>query len=360
MDPDGDYRENDSGVAASAADADLPPSANDGVNAPSSSPAVPTARRVHGTHYGSSATDVGNGHHFSTQGAQRLSVVAVSASAASAFAAAESTGGGVVGRGPMRSSTRVKVDRATASGEGGCGGSSTRVVRAGGGAAARRTRHGKSTVATTPGGADFATDGAGDDRASGGGGNVDGTTSWNSSSAVRISSNGVSGGGGGNGDNAAVSAKPGAFRVLRGGTAAAVASSVGANERNHGSGSAGGASGSGDPPHQRSPAARVVARRPSVVAPTSAAGAEGEHQGLGGSGVLGGAPKVGRGVQPARVVGRHQQQRSDAGAGAGSIGRRRDEAGGRGVVEGVAVAASVILDRRDVLRQVNEDSWCSR
>ncbi|CBJ26850.1 OSJNBb0002J11.18 [Ectocarpus siliculosus] len=243
------------------------------------------------------------------------------------------------------SSARVKVDRGAAADSG--GGGSGRVLRPGGGAPARRTRPPGRAPAAHDGTMDVADNGnafsfgAGSafDAVGGGGGGGDGSKNRSASSALRVAGGG--GGGGSEGEVAATmmpaTAKSGAFRVPRGGVSETVTRVP--------------AAASGDALHQRFPAARVVARRSSVV---PAAGGEGEPQSFDAPGALGGVSKGERGVQPARVVGRQQQQRLDASA----VGRREEEAGesraDRGGAMRAVVAAPVVLDRRHVLRQMDD------
>lgn len=236
------------------------------------------------------------------------------------------------------------------------------MARAGGGAPARRIR---PVGPAAQEGAGLAADsaffgttsigegtGTADADVGGGGGAGGGVKNWSAPpSALRVAGgSGVAGGGNG-GDNSATATTmvSGAFRVPRGGNAAAGAAAPSATAV-FGSMSDGGG-GVGDPSHQRTPATRVAARRPSV------AGAEEEQQGFGGSSGPGSvASKAGRAV---RAAGRHQQQpqlqpqRFDAGA----VERQGGEAAGKRA-EGApmrmraGVAASVVLDRREVLRQV--------
>eukprot|EP00903_Cladosiphon_okamuranus_P018792 g17287.t1 len=334
------------GVAADAAAAR--PGTTD-LQAPQPS-AASTTRRMHGTYHGSSAPNGGGGY----QPPQRQRRPLASDATADADSTERSGDGLVAGRAAARSSTRmkVKVDSSAASGEG-----NARVLR---GAPARRTRPGKLTVQNgvhPPSPGDDAGDGDGDDfGASGGGDGADGSRYWDSLSALRVADGGAAGGvrvaGDATAASAASTAKIGAFRVPRVGITAATSASETARVSG-----GGGGSGNGEPSHQRSPATRVVARRQVAVAPAAAAGGGGDRQGFGGSGTLGAASKVGRGAQLTRVVGRHQQQRLDGDG--GMTGRQREEAGDRRA-EAVPMRAvvspsvSVVLDRRDVLRQMDE------
>eukprot|EP00752_Nemacystus_decipiens_P012648 g11203.t1 len=281
-----------------------------------------------------------------------------SAATADATATEEpSSGAGpVAGRGAARSSARTKADgsAAAASGDG-----SARVLRAGGGAPARRTRAGRLTARdgvdpagdANPAFQSTASAPASEDAAAAAAvSGADGCKNWDSLSALRVAGGGVARSGG---EPAAVAAtaKMGACRVPRGGNAAAAGASETARVL--------GGSGSGEPSHQRAPATRVVVRRPSVVAPASAAGGRADQQGFGGSGAIGGALKVGRGVQPARVVGRQPQQQQQQRLDGGMTGRHGEESGDKraeGVPMRAAVSSSVsvVLDRRDVLRQMDE------
>lgn len=331
------------GVATSADAAAATPS----VQAPPPSAAW-AARRMHGTHHGSSVTRGGGGH----QPPQRRPL----ASNATADATStESSGGGLVaGRATVRSSTRMKVDSFAASGEGS--------ARASRGAPARRTRPGRLTAQDGVDPADDAdpasfgtTAPASDDAGDGaGGGGADGSRHWDSLSALRVAGGSAAGGGGVAGDAtaAASTAKTGASRVPCGNSTAAASASETARVFG-----GGGGSGSGDPSHQRAPATRVVARRPSVVAPAAAASGGGKQQSFGGPGTLGGASKVGWGAHPTRVVGRQQQQHQHQRMDGGMTGRQGEEAGDRRqeavpMRAAVSASVSVVLDRRGVLRQV--------
>ncbi|CAN0210355.1 unnamed protein product, partial [Ectocarpus sp. 8 AP-2014] len=303
--------------------------------------AAAVARRVHGTHHGAPSSTSSGAHQF----AQRRPASAAFDSEGGLAAVAAVAAGGAA----RSSSARVKVDRGAAAGGG--GGGSGRVLRPGGGAPARRTRPPGRAPAAHDGTMDVADNGnafsfgAGSAfdavGGGGGGGGGDGSKNRSASSALRVAGGG-GGGGGSEGEAAATmmpaTGKSGAFRVPRGGVSETMTRVP--------------AAASGDALHQRSPAARVVARRSSVV---PAAGGEGEPQSFGAPGALGGVSKGGRGVQPARVVGRQQQQqRLDASA----VGRREEEAGeskadGGGAMRAV-VAAPVVLDRRHVLRQMDD------
>ncbi|CAM9859698.1 unnamed protein product [Ectocarpus sp. 6 AP-2014] len=298
--------------------------------------AAAVARRVHGTHHGGPSSTSSGAHQF----AQRRP----------ASAAFDGEGGlaAAAGGAARSSSARVKVDRGAAADSG--GGGSGRVLRPGGGAPARRSRppgrapaaHDSTMDVADNGNAfSFGAGSAFDAVGGGGGGGGDGSKNRSASSALRVAGGG-GGGGGSEGETAATmmpaTAKSGAFRVPRGGVSETVTRVP--------------AAASGDALHQRFPAARVVARRSSVV---PAAGGEGEPQSFDAPGALGGVSKGERGVQPARVVGRQQQQqRLDASA----VGRREEEAGesraDRGGAMRAVVAAPVVLDRRHVLRQMDD------
>ncbi|CAM9196819.1 unnamed protein product [Ectocarpus fasciculatus] len=327
--------------ASHSSRSNLQASSSSSGSAAAAATAAAVARRVHGTHHGgsssSSSTSSGGGAH---QFAQRRP----------ASAAFDGEGGLAAAGGAARSSSaRVKVDRGAAAAAAGGGGGSGRVLRPGGGAPARRARPPGRVAAAHDGMLDVAADsnafsfGSGsafDAVGGGGGGNGDGSKNRSASSALRV----AGGGGGGSEGEAATmtmpaTAKSGAFRVPRGGASEAMTRVP--------------AAASGDALHQRSPATRVVARRSSVV---PAAGGEGEPQGFGAPGAVGGVSKAGRGVQPARVVGRQQQQQQRLDASA--AGRREEEAGeskadGGGAMRAVA-AAPIVLDRRHVLRQMDD------
>ena len=241
---------------------------------------------------------------------------------------------------------------AAAPGEGG----SARVLRAGGGASARRARAGRlaaqdgvdPAVDADHASYDAAADAGEDDDAVGGGG-ADGDRNWDSLSALRVAGGGAAGVGVDATAAVATASKTGASRVPRGSNAAA----AGASETARVFGGGGGGS-SSEPAHQRAPATRVVARRPSVLTTASAPGGGADKQSLGGAV----ASKVGRGAQPTRVIGRqHQQHQQQQRLDGGMTGRQGEEAGDRRA-EGVPLRAavnasvSVVLDRRDVLRQV--------
>ncbi|CAM9417422.1 unnamed protein product [Ectocarpus sp. 13 AM-2016] len=313
--------------------------ASSSATATAAAAAAAVARRVHGTHHGAPSSTSSGAHQF----AQRRPARAVFDGEGGLAAAAAAAAGGAA----RSSSARVKVDRGAAADSG--GGGSGRVLRPGGGAPARRTRPPGRAPALHDGTMDVADNGnafsfgagsafdAVGGGGGGGGGGGDDSKNRSASSALRVAS-----GGGIEGEAAATmmpaTAKSGAFRVPRGGASETMTRVP--------------AAASGDALHQRSPAARVVARRSSVV-PT--AGGEGIPQSFGAPGALGGVSKGGRGVQPARVVGRQQQQqRLDASA----VGRREEEAGaskadGGGAMRAV-VAAPVVLDRRHVLRQMDD------
>ncbi|CAN0516431.1 unnamed protein product, partial [Ectocarpus sp. 12 AP-2014] len=316
--------------------------ASSSATAAAAAAAAAVARRVHGTHHGAPSSTSSGAHQF----AQRRPASAVFDGEGGLAAAAAAAGGAA-----RSSSARVKVDRGAAADSG--GGGSGRVLRPGGGAPARRTRPPGRAPAAHDGTMDVADNGdafsfgAGSafDAVGGGGGGGsgggDGSKNRNASSALRVAGGG--GGGGREGEAAATmmpaTAKSGAFRVPRGGVSETMTRVP--------------AAASGDALHQRSPAARVVARRSSVV---PAAGGEGIPQSFGAPRALGGVSKGGRGVQPARVIGRQeqQQQRLDASA----VGRREEEAGeskaGGGGAMRAVVDAPVVLDRRHVLRQMDD------
>ncbi|CAM9791989.1 unnamed protein product [Ectocarpus sp. 4 AP-2014] len=314
--------------------------ASSSATATAAAAAAAVARRVHGTHHGAPSSTSSGAHQF----AQRRPASAAFDGEGGLAAAAAAAGGAV-----RSSSARVKVDRGAAAGGG--GGGSGRVLRPGGGAPARRTRPPGRAPAAHDGTMDVADNGnafsfgAGSAfdavGGGGGGGGGDGSKNRSASSALRVAGGG--GGGGSEGEAAATmmpaTVKSGAFRVPRGGTSETMTRVPAAT--------------TGDALHQRSPAARVVARRSSVV---PAAGGEGEPQSFGPAGALGGVSKGGWGVQPARVVGRQQQQQQRLDASA--VGRREEEAGeskadGGGPMRAV-VAAPVVLDRRHVLRQMDD------
>lgn len=325
--------------ATDASASQISTSSTSNLQASSSAATAAVARRLHATHHGGPSATSSGAHQF----AQRRPVSAAfdgNGGGLAAAAAAAAAGGAA-----RSSSARVKVDRGAAAGG---GGGSGRVLRPGGGAPARRTRppgraaaahDGMMDVADNSNAFSFGPGSAFDAVGGGGGDDGDGSKNRSCSSALRV----AGGGGGSEGEAAAnvmpATAKSGAFRVPRGGVSETMTRVP--------------AAASGDALHQRSPAARVVARRSSVV---PAVGGEGEPQSFGASGALGGVSKVGRGVQPARVVGRQQQQRLDASA----VGRREDETGegkadGEGAMRAV-VAAPVALDRRHVLRQVTRQA----